>query len=158
MKKCIAVVLACGFFFAFVLNSQAKPPLDFSSPESLLNSYLGACQSLDFSLVDQCYTREYQQYIQSNKDYMAHRNTGQLRNAYSYWGNRDYNIEYHGSKAIIRFAPDGQRPEPLYLVKENGEWKIDGLFSIQNVKIQDSRTWFWKNPNRDNEAWWLDSR
>ncbi|MFH2138198.1 MAG: hypothetical protein ABII88_06770 [Candidatus Omnitrophota bacterium] len=146
-------------FFNFILCgssiSFAEEPLDFSSPEELLQSYLRACNALDFSLSDQCYTKEFQEYIRANKEYMAHRNVNQLRNAYGYWSNRPYDIEVYGNKAIIRFSPEFVRPEPFYMVNEDGKWKIDGVFSIKNVKIQDSRTWFWKNPNIDNEKQWL---
>ncbi|MFC1752711.1 hypothetical protein ACFL96_04870 [Thermoproteota archaeon] len=146
------VFLVC-FNCVFVFAQDAN--LDFSSPEAAFSSYMKACKLLDFSLVDQCYTKEFQQFTKTNQRYRAHRNTGQLSNSYRYWSGKPYKLDKYGNKAIMRFSSEFQRPEPIYFVREAGKWKIDGMFSFNNVIIQDSSGWHWRNPNRNNEREWL---
>ena len=57
----------------------------------------------------------------------------------------------------MRFAPEGVRPAPLYFVREAGQWKIDAMFSFDNIIMESgsSTTWFWKNSKKDNEKKWL---
>lgn len=128
---------------------------NFSTPENTFNSYMYACKVMDFEKSDLCFTREFQNFAKTNKEYLSHRNTGQLRNAYNYWHGKPYKIEMYGDKAIMRFSPEFKRPEPFYFVEEGGEWKIDGMFSFRNVIIEDSGNWFWRYPNVDNEKQWI---
>jgi len=128
---------------------------DFSKPESAFSSFMRACQMMDFEKSDLCYTKEFQKFAKTDKIYMSHRNKGQLNNAYNYWNNRHYELEVQGRKAIMRFSPPFERPEPIYFVKEADGWKIDGMFSFNNVIIENSKNWHWKNPDSDNEKLWL---
>ncbi|MBL7070565.1 MAG: hypothetical protein ISS26_00120 [Candidatus Omnitrophica bacterium] len=135
--------------------SSEKPWYDFTSPESTFNSHMYACKALDFEKSDLCYTKEFQSFTKTNKEYRSHRNTGQLRNAYDYWHNKPYKLEMHRNKAIMRFSPPFKRPEPFYFVKEADGWKIDGMFSFNNLIIENSGGWFWRNSKIDNEKVWL---
>ncbi len=128
---------------------------NFSTPENTFNSLMYACKAMDFKKNDLCYTKEFQNFTKTDKKYLSHRNTGQLRNAYSYWHGKPYKIKLHGNKAIMRFSPPFKRPEPFYFVKEGGEWKIDGMFSFRNVIIENSKNWHWRNSKIDNEKLWL---
>lgn len=133
----------------------SQDDLDFSSPEATFKTYMQACKALDFEKSDLCSTEEFQRFTKINKRYLAHRHTGQLANAYRYWHNKPYKLELHGNKAIMRFSPEFSRPEPFYFVKEREEWKLDSMFSFNNVIIEDSTHWHWRNPNIDNEKEWL---
>lgn len=128
---------------------------NFTTPEKTFNSFMYACEAMDFKKSDLCYTKEFQDFTKTDQNYLSHRNSGQLRNAYSYWHGKPYKIELHGDKAIMRFSPPLKRPEPFYFVREGGEWKIDGVFSFRNVIIEDSQNWHWRNSEIDNEKLWL---
>lgn len=129
--------------------------MDFSSPKATFETHMQACKELDFEKSDLCYTKEFRNFIKTDANYLAHRHTGQLSNSYRYWHGKPYKLQMHGNKAIMRFSPPFTRPEPIYFVKERGEWKIDALFSFKNVIIEDSTHWHWLNPNVDNEKAWL---
>ena len=130
--------------------------LDLSSPEATFKTYMRACEKVDFSVSDQCYTAEFQRFTKTNQRYLAHRHKGQLRNEYNSLRNKQYKIESFGNKAIMRFGPEFKRPAPFYFVIENGQWKIDAMFAFNNIIMDDTTGgWFWKNSHRDNEAYWL---
>jgi len=145
--------LGAGFF-----HSAYAQDADYSSPEATFRTYMAACKAQSFERVDMCYTREFRRFQKKDKRYMAYRNVGQLRNMHGYLAGKRYKLELYGHKAIMRFSPEGVRPEPLYFVRESGKWKLDGMFSFKNVKIQDSRTWYWQDHTIDNEAKWLRQR
>jgi len=153
--RLLSYVIVSLICFSSVLVLAQDKNMDFSSPEATFLSYMRACKLADFSLADQCFNREFQHFTKTNKNYRSHRRTGQLRNAYSYWADKPYKLERHGNKAIMRFSSEFKRPEPIYFVREGGQWKIDAMFSYNNVIIEDSRHWHWRNPNIDNEEKWL---
>lgn len=140
------------------LHGVCAQDADYSSPEATFRTYMAACKAMDFKRADKCYTEEFQRFQKTDKKYRAHRHTGQLLNMYNYLRGKKYKLEMHGHKAIMRFSPEFVRPEPLYFVRERGKWKLDGMFSFRNVRIQDHRSWHWQNPNIDNEAKWLRQR
>ena len=129
--------------------------MDFSSPEATFRTNMQACKDLDFKKSDLCTTKKFQKFAKTNKNYLSHRNTGQLANAYRYWNDKPYKLEMYRNKAIMRFSPEFTRPEPFYFVAEYGKWKIDAMFSFNNVIIEDSQHWHWRNPKIDNEKKWL---
>ena len=143
-----------SFFFCSTFAS-AQNDMDFSSPEATFKTYMNACKALDFTKSDLCYTKEFRKFIKKDKDYLAHRHPGQLRNEYNYLHGRKYKLEMHGNKAIMRFSPPFKKPAPFYFVKERGKWKIDAMFSFDNVIVEDRQNWHWRNPNVDNEKLWL---
>jgi len=153
MKKRIIIILIVFLIGGGV--AFADGIMDFSSPEATYRTYIQACKDLDFSRSDLCYTREFRRFIKTNKRYLSHRHPGQLRNEYNQHKNRSYELEMHGDKAIMRFAPEYVRPAPFYFRKENGEWKIDAMFSFNNVIMEGSSRWFWRNEKIDNEGKWL---
>ncbi len=128
---------------------------DYSSPEATFRTYMAACKALSFEKSDACYTRRFREFIKTDSNYRAHRHTGQLRNEYNYLHDQEYTLEAHGNKAIMRFAPERQRPAPLYFVKEGGQWKIDAMFAYNNIIMESGSRWHWKNPDVNNEARWL---
>ena len=155
----IMFILYAGVFALSEVNSESEvyaQDVDFSSPEATFRTYMQACRELDFNKSDLCYTKEFQMFAKTNKVYLSHRHKGQLRNEYNDLRGRNYKLEMHGNKAIMRFAPEFKRPAPLYFVKEGGEWKIDAMFAFKNI-IMDDRTggWFWKYSNNYNEKHWL---
>ena len=151
-------ILSCLVILLLIFSNGFALPqdyMDFSSPEATFRTYMQACKDLDFRKSDLCSTKEFQNFTKTNKRYLAHRHTGQLANAHRYWHDKPYKLEMYGHKAIMRFSPEFSRPEPFYFVKERGEWKIDSMFSFNNVIIESSQSWHWRNPNIDNERQWL---
>jgi len=132
--------------------------MDFSSPQSTFKSYLQACKEQDFSKSDLHYTNEFRKFIKTNQGYLSHRNVGQLQNEYNSYFNKSYVIEVYDDRVIFRFAHYGQPPPPIYFVKEDGLWKIDAMFSFNNVIMSSGGHWHWKNPNIDNEKIWIDKQ
>ena len=154
VKKITLLCLSLLLLFFGNIPASARD-MDFSSPEATFKTYLRACKAMDFEKADMCYTKEFRDFIKTNKRYRAHRHPGQLKNEYHYLHGKKYKLERHGRKAIMRFSKEFDRPEPLYFVKERGAWKIDGMFSFDNVVIEDSAHWHWRNPSIDNEKEWL---
>ncbi len=153
-KRLLSCFVMLLLFFSNSL-ALAQDDLDFSSPKATFKTYMQACKELDFKKSDLCYTEEFRSFIKTNKRYLAHRHAGQLANSYRYWHDKPYKLELYATKAIMRFSPPFTRPEPFYFVKEYGKWKIDSMFSFNNVIIEDSNRWHWRNPNIDNEKKWL---
>ncbi len=153
MKKIITCFLLSVLFFGITYASD----IDFSSPEATFKTYLQACKEGSFDKSDLCSTEEFQWFQKTNKKYLAHRHSRQLRNAYNIWANKSYKIEMHKDKAIMRFGPMFKSPAPIYFVKDHGEWKMDSMFVFRNIiYTTGGGDWYWKNPNIDNEKEWLD--
>ncbi|MBU0468293.1 MAG: hypothetical protein KKD07_09070 [Candidatus Omnitrophica bacterium] len=156
MKRVFSIIVT--LLLGFVSLSSAQIQMDYSSPEKTLESYLAAAKALSFELTDECYTVEFLVFTQTDEEYMRHRNVNQLRTSYSSIANKPYEVEMYDEKAIIRFAPEFKRPQPLYFVKEVGIWKMDAMFMFNNVIMVDGDPeveWKWKNSDVDNEALWL---
>lgn len=157
MKRVFTVIL--GLLLGSVTLSLAQVQMDHSSPERTFESYMAAAKALSFELTDQCYTVEFLVFTQTNDEYMKHRNVDHLRVSYNSMANKPYEVEMYGDKAIIRFAPEFKRPQPLYFVKEAGEWKMDAMFMFNNVIMVDGGTeieWKWKYPEKNSEQDWID--
>ncbi len=136
-------------------RSDESVELRFNSPLETFRSYMRACRAMDLESSRACYTKEFQDFTKTSREYSDYNNVRQLKNAYNFWHDKQYDLELHGNMAIMRFAAMFKRPEPIYFVKEDGEWKIDGLFSFKNIVIEDSKHWHWRFPELDNEKLWL---
>ena len=156
MKRIFTII--ASLLLGFLTLSSAQIHMDYSSPEKTLESYLESAKALNFELTDQCYTVEFLVFTQTNDEYMRHRNVNQLRVSYNSIANKPYDIEMYDDKAIIRFAPEFKRPQPLYFVKEAGSWKMDAMFMFNNVIMVDGDPeieWKWKYPEKNSEDLWV---
>jgi hypothetical protein len=156
MKKTLilAVLTVLSLLISFPASAQ-KVAEDYSSPLATFKTYMEACKNHDFSIVDRCYTQEFNRFAKSDKNYMAHRHAGQLDNEYAGYADKSVRVESHGRKVILRFTPEDKKTPSLYLVNEDGRWKIDAMFMFNNIIYDQNNEWFWKNNRQNAERIWI---
>ncbi|MDD4953444.1 MAG: hypothetical protein PHG40_00885 [Candidatus Omnitrophica bacterium] len=146
MKKLFVLSLIV-LFLTPALWAQGEE--DFSTPLAAFQTYIRACQSHDFDAVDNCFTKEFNRFKKSNKEYMKHRNMGQLDNELSCVLNKEIQVDLHSRKAIIYLYPEDRKTSPYFMTKEGGQWKIDGMFMWNNIIFDQKDEWHWGNGNKE---------
>jgi hypothetical protein len=156
IKTLFITVIFFSIFHLFVVNAQDIQD-DYSTPLAAFQTYLRACKNRDFLAVDKCYSEEFNRFTKSNQQYISHRHVGQLDNEYNTCANKSARVDLHGKKAIIRLYPEDKKTPPFFMIKENGQWKIDGMFMFKNIIYDQNDEWFWKDRSKDNERVWAGS-
>ncbi len=138
------------------LLTLAAPPSfaapDYSTPESLLKTYLSACQAGDVAAANECYTASSRAFIAAHPEVMAGVNPELLTATYDRLSALKFETEQISpTRAILK--PSDSKVPPFYLRQQKaGEgWRIDWHFMSNYIRADDKG---WRVTNIKAESVW----
>lgn len=122
----------------------AQPVLaapDYSTPESLLATYLSACQAGDVAAANECYTASSREFIEQHPEVMAGVDSALLKATYDRLSVVTFDTEQVSPTRAILNPSDPKIP-PFYLrqQKKGEDWRIDWHFMSNYIRA-DEKGW-----------------
>lgn len=130
----------------FLLLLSGSVLADYSTPDSTLQTYLGALEAGDYAAMETCYTKSSREMTQARGQVAPEaRDAEQLQQVYLRLKALSFRTEQVNSKRAILWPSDESIPPFFLRIQEPAEqWRIDYHFMSNYIKIKENG-WNWRN-------------